>query len=125
MTDIARYKKALEDESTKLKAELDRLGKHDPKNPENWDVVAPSLDIMNADENEVADRTEELHIDSIVLDELETRYRLVSHALQKIEAGTYGTCEVCGIPIGEDRLNANPAARTCKKHIQKEGTLEL
>ena len=42
------------------------------------------------------------------------------HQLAEIEAararladGTYGTCEECGGPIGEGRLEARPTARTC------------
>ncbi len=37
----------------------------------------------------------------------------VDAALAKVDAGTYGTCEVCGGPIGEGRLEARPTARTC------------
>lgn len=37
----------------------------------------------------------------------------VRHALQRIQHGTYGTCEDCGGPIGEERLDANPCARRC------------
>jgi DnaK suppressor protein len=34
-------------------------------------------------------------------------------ALSKIEAGTYGKCEVCGKPIEQPRLEALPHARRC------------
>ena len=37
----------------------------------------------------------------------------IDAAIQRLEAGAYGTCERCGRPIGEDRLEARPAARTC------------
>src|SRR3954471_4072808 len=37
----------------------------------------------------------------------------IDDALAKIDAGTYGTCEQCGQPIGEARLEAMPAARLC------------
>jgi RNA polymerase-binding protein DksA len=37
----------------------------------------------------------------------------IDNALAKIDAGTYGICEQCGRPIGEDRLEAMPAARLC------------
>lgn len=37
----------------------------------------------------------------------------IDRALGKIEAGTYGTCEVCGQPIGEARLEALPASVRC------------
>lgn len=34
-------------------------------------------------------------------------------ALERIGAGTYGTCERCGAPIAAERLEARPVARTC------------
>ncbi|MDX6375612.1 MAG: DnaK suppressor protein [Nocardioidaceae bacterium] len=37
----------------------------------------------------------------------------IDAAMKRLEAGTYGTCEGCGGAIGEDRLEARPAARTC------------
>src|SRR5437660_12370400 len=37
----------------------------------------------------------------------------VERALHKMETGTYGTCETCGKPITEARLEAMPAARQC------------
>ncbi len=39
----------------------------------------------------------------------------VQSALRRLEAGGYGTCELCGRPIGEARLKARPAARFCVK----------
>ncbi len=37
----------------------------------------------------------------------------IDRALAKIEAGTYGTCEHCGEPIAEARLEALPYAALC------------
>ena len=37
----------------------------------------------------------------------------VEHALAKLDAGTYGSCENCGKPIAPDRIEAMPAARFC------------
>jgi len=39
----------------------------------------------------------------------------IDDALAKIDAGTYGSCEQCGQPIGDARLEAMPAARLCIK----------
>ena len=39
--------------------------------------------------------------------------RDINGALGKVEAGTYGSCELCGKPIGETRLEALPAAVRC------------
>ena len=40
----------------------------------------------------------------------------IQHALDKIEAGTYGTCDTCGGPIGDARLEVMPASRYCIDH---------
>ena len=37
----------------------------------------------------------------------------LDQAIRRIEAGTYGRCELCGQPITAQRLAARPAARTC------------
>jgi DnaK suppressor protein len=37
----------------------------------------------------------------------------IDAALERIEAGTYGTCMTCGRPIGDDRLEAIPYATQC------------
>lgn len=37
----------------------------------------------------------------------------IAHARAAIEAGTYGTCEVCAEPIGADRLEVRPASTRC------------
>lgn len=37
----------------------------------------------------------------------------VDAASERLVAGTYGVCEMCGLPIGEDRLSARPTARAC------------
>jgi RNA polymerase-binding transcription factor DksA len=37
----------------------------------------------------------------------------VEHALARLEAGSYGVCELCGKKIPDERLKARPAARFC------------
>lgn len=44
------------------------------------------------------------------------RLREVDAALERVAAGTYGRCEVCGQPIPAGRLDARPTARTCVQH---------
>jgi sigma-B regulation protein RsbU (phosphoserine phosphatase) len=41
----------------------------------------------------------------------------VDRALERMEVGSYGICEVCRTPIEEDRLLANPLACTCFEHM--------
>ncbi|MGH9184174.1 MAG: TraR/DksA C4-type zinc finger protein [Acidimicrobiales bacterium] len=40
----------------------------------------------------------------------------VDHALDRLDAGTYGTCEVCGAQLDATRLEAEPTVRTCVGH---------
>jgi DnaK suppressor protein len=37
----------------------------------------------------------------------------IDAAMKRLDSGTYGTCEGCGGPIGEGRLEARLVARTC------------
>jgi RNA polymerase-binding transcription factor DksA len=37
----------------------------------------------------------------------------VDAALARVEAGTYGRCERCAVPISPARLDARPTARRC------------
>ena len=45
----------------------------------------------------------------------------IDGALARIENGTYGTCVVCGRPIGEERLEAIPYATLCIDDARKVG----
>jgi DnaK suppressor protein len=42
------------------------------------------------------------------------------HALERIDAGTYGSCESCGEAIGKARLQAFPRAVLCVTCKQRE-----
>jgi RNA polymerase-binding protein DksA len=37
----------------------------------------------------------------------------IDAAFRRLEDGTYGACERCGLPIAAARLDARPAARRC------------
>ena len=51
--------------------------------------------------------------------ELQDSLEAVNQALQRIDQGTYGICEVCGQAISEARLEAMPAARRCMNDAAK------
>jgi DnaK suppressor protein len=44
----------------------------------------------------------------------------VDEALERLSAGTYGTCAACGTPILGADLERDPARRHCEQHL---GTL--
>jgi RNA polymerase-binding transcription factor DksA len=50
------------------------------------------------------------------LDRVEAELADVARALERLDDGTYGTCEVCGAPLPDDLLATSPAVRACGEH---------
>ena len=48
-----------------------------------------------------------------LLDRARARLVELDQAGERLRAGTYGDCEVCGGPVGADRLAAHPTATRC------------
>ncbi len=115
--DLSVFKKKLQKERALLLSQVQKVAQKNPSNPADWEAKSEDMDIERADRNEVADKFESFEGDAAILKELEPQLNDVKLALGKIEDGTYGVCEVCGEAIETDRLEANPAARTCKKDI--------
>jgi RNA polymerase-binding transcription factor DksA len=120
MIDTEHFKTKLGKELSLLEEELSTVGRRNPSNPADWEPKPGKIDVMEADRNEAADRIEQYEENSGIVKELEIRYNNVKRALKKIEDGTYGICEISKEEIEIDRLEANPAARTCKAHINEE-----
>jgi RNA polymerase-binding transcription factor DksA len=116
--DSQYFKKKLEEELLVVEKGLNDVGRKNPDNKADWEAEPANMDIDNADLNEVADKIEEYEGNTAVLKDLEIRYNEIKDALSRIEKNEFGFCEVCRAPVEEDRLVANPAAPTCKKHMQ-------
>ena len=114
-----QFKKKLLVEKAGLETELASIGQRSPNNPNNWDASTGGMEVDNADENEVADKLEELEENTGIVSQLESQLNEIKSALDRIEKGTYGLCEVCQKPIEEERLEANPSARVSIKHKHK------
>ena len=116
MTDTTIFKTRLEEEKITLEAELQTLGRRNPSNPADWEAL-PTDTGQESDPNDAADLIENYEENTAILKDLEIRYNDVLAALARIDAGTYGICEVSGEEIESERLNADPAAKTCIAHI--------
>ncbi|MEK7642744.1 MAG: TraR/DksA C4-type zinc finger protein [Patescibacteria group bacterium] len=114
--DINYFKQKLEQELALVEQELKDVGRKNPDNKADWEGK-PSDVADSADDNETADKIEEYEENTAIVKDLEVRYNDIKDALLKIEKGVYGICEMSGEPIEKDRLEANQAARTCKKHM--------
>jgi len=114
-TDLEYFKKKLMTEKARLESELKPIGRKDSAAPGGWDATAGGIEVDAADENEVADKMEEVGDNSGIVTNLETQLNEVIAALARIKAGTYGIDEKTGKPIERARLEANPSARVSLK----------
>lgn len=54
--------------------------------------------------------------DFSILDQVQAELADVERALERLDQGTYGTCDACGERIADERLAAVPATRFCVQH---------
>ncbi len=82
------------------------------------EVVAASQDTNADDEHDPEGATiafERSQVDALVR-QARAHLAEIDAALARLDAGSYGICEVGGEPIAEARLAARPTARTCVQH---------
>ena len=113
--DTTKFAEQLQSERERLINELSTIAEPKPGTPGEWQAT-PETSAMDRRED-VAEEFEELEERRATEHNLEIRLKEVESALAKISAGTYGVCEIGDEPIELDRLEANPAARTCKTHL--------
>lgn len=75
-------------------------------------AAEPSASAPDADAPPAQSSTPDLGL----LERVERELADVEAVLPRLDDGTYGTCEVCGERIPDERLASEPAARTCADH---------
>jgi DnaK suppressor protein len=116
MINTHHFKEKLDIEKKTLEEELGQIAIFNTET-NIWEAT-PDQDMMGEiDDNDAADRFEDFEERSGMVSTLQARLSDVNRALDKIEAGTFGSCEVSNEPIEADRLEANPAARTNKANM--------
>lgn len=113
------YRARLEMMLEEITKELQSIGIHNPENPSDWIAVPEDLDVEEPDENLSADAVEEWNERNALVATLEPQYNNITAALDRINKGIFGTCEICNAPIEEKRLEANPVSRTCIEHMDE------
>jgi DnaK suppressor protein len=103
--DAAARRELLEEQQRSLRREMEELGA-DP----DADEVAFEADAGFSDRSH---STEERGRVIATARALRANLRDVERALAKLQDGTYGRCDRCGGPIGEERLEAIPWALLC------------
>jgi RNA polymerase-binding protein DksA len=112
--DLAKYRQKLLEEKERMVKSIKR---HQDAldHQENVDGMAHS--------NHMADQgTDEFRQEQMIgLMQSENRYLYrIDDALNRIEDGSYGTCELCETTINSERLEALPYTRMCIECAEKE-----
>jgi RNA polymerase-binding transcription factor DksA len=109
--DIDAFRTRLEEERGRLTGAVEFLERENPGS------IADELgDVATGGDNHLADSAAgmyERELDEGLEEGAQQTLQDIEVALRKIEEGSYGVCEVCGKPIGAERLSAIPWARLC------------
>lgn len=116
MLNKKKIKEKLEQERNILLDQLHDIGKLNPET-NKWEAVPEERDSRESDQNDMADRFEDFEERSTMIKTLESRLKNVLFALKGLNKESFGRCEVCKKDIEMDRMEVNPAAKTCKKHL--------
>ena len=117
MLDKKKIKEKLENERDVLLAQVSNMGKLNTDTGE-WDATPEEISTPETDQNDMADRFEDYESRSSMIKTLGPRLNNILRAIKNINRESFGKCEVCKKDIEMARLEANPAARTCKKHLE-------
>ncbi len=115
--DTSEFRKLLEEERDRLRQASGRMEAETSESMEDstGDLSARGVDNHLGDNaSETYDRELEEGLDEGVRETL----RRIDAALERIDDGTYGTCEIGGEPIGEERLRAIPWTARCIDHAE-------
>ena len=116
MLDKKKIKEKLEKERDSLLAQMKGMGKLNEETDE-WETTPEEQVFPETDENDKADRFEDFEARTSVMRTLEPRLKTILKALKGLNRDSFGKCIVCKKDIEMARLEANPAAQTCKKHL--------
>jgi RNA polymerase-binding protein DksA len=109
--DTERFRTILVEERQRVLDAINYLHEETPGSlEEETEEIVGSVDNHLA---ETASATLDREIDYTLEENSEHVLAEIEAALERIEAGTYGTCRTCGQPISEERLEAIPYATQC------------
>jgi DnaK suppressor protein len=106
----ATARKRLEEERTRLQGIRDGLQREQEDATSETGGELSSFDQHPGDSGT---ETFEMEKNVSLRDQVEEELVEIEAAFQRLERGEYGRCQACGRPIGDERLEAMPAARFC------------
>ena len=107
-----RFRRMLLEERERVQRAIAYLHEENPGSleDETGELVSGSVDQHLGD---MATETFDREMGYTLEDNSESVLAAIDAALQRVDEGTYGVCQRCGRPIGEERLEARPWAAYC------------
>jgi RNA polymerase-binding protein DksA len=118
--DTTEFRQLLEQEQARLTKAVNFLHEENPGTIEDelGEVGSGGTDNHLGD---TATATFDRELDEGLAEGAQQTLDEIDAALKRIDDGTYGICEVCGKPIGEERLRAIPWTRYCIDDQRRAG----
>ncbi|WP_307812500.1 TraR/DksA family transcriptional regulator [Phycicoccus sp. CSK15P-2] len=105
--EVRGIREELEREVAQLREELENA------ESDIVDLMRDSGDGAGDDQADAGAKTYEREQEISLANNAREMLEQTEHALERLDTGTYGTCESCGNPIGKMRLQAAPRATLC------------
>ncbi len=112
--ELGEVRSGLDREIEELRGEIERA------ETDLADRMRDSGDGAGEDEADIGAKTFEREHELSLTHNARDLLRQNERAVQRIDAGTYGMCELCSNPIGKARLQAFPRATLCMVCKQRE-----
>jgi DnaK suppressor protein len=112
--EVAEIRKQLEEDGAALRADIGRAA------AEVAERLGDSVSDAGDDQADAGAKAFEREQELALTQNAQELLDQTTHALERIDAGTYGVCESCGKPIGKARLQAFPRATLCVQCKQRE-----
>ena len=110
--DTAKARRRLDEERERLSETLRNL----EADLEAQKESLQELSIVDEHQGDIGTETFEREKDLSIVESVQAGIEDIDRALARLDAGTYGSCEVCHIAIPDERLDVVPAARFCVEH---------
>ena len=72
------------------------------------------------DTYDLASEERDREINFILSDRERIKIKQIDDALERLDEGSYGVCESCGLEVAEERLDAMPFTRLCRDCQQEQ-----